>query len=202
MCDGTHALQALLPFFRTAKPYCLLIFLNCSYYIKFTLNHSLSICSQHGLMTVLSAGHRLCMPFFRTTGIMVSSRLHMLLLEVVHLTAAVLCSLLGLLALQQSRPSSAFAKWFVVTVFYVTALAVYYDYLMPVILAILLIIGGVESNPGPAINILTIVAMMVTSPRPTRFRQLASGHSSALFSSITTSSASSASSFSQGRLDV
>ncbi len=37
--------------------------------------------------------------------------------------------------------------------------------LSPSLLAILLMIGGVELNPGPDLNILAIIAMMIASPK-------------------------------------
>ena len=44
------------------------------------------------------------------------------------------------------------------------------------LLLLLLLIGGVEPNPGPAINVLAICAMMVLSPRPRNSLDMAGKH--------------------------
>lgn len=43
------------------------------------------------------------------------------------------------------------------------------------LLLLLLLIGGIEPNPGPAMNILVICAMMILSPRPRNSLELAGG---------------------------
>ena len=60
---------------------------------------------------------------------------------------------------------------------YALAIAMYHysHFMSPLLLAILLMIGGIEVNPGPALYILAMIAMMVVSPRPTRYRQATAG---------------------------
>ena len=48
-------------------------------------------------------------------------------------------------------------------------------FLSPLLLAILLMIGGVELNPGPDFNILAIIILMIASPKSACYGQEATG---------------------------
>jgi len=59
-----------------------------------------------------------------------------------------------------------------VTIFAMVVLAMY---CCPLLLALLLMISGVELNPGPDFNILPIIIMMIASPRTACCRQEPTG---------------------------
>ena len=68
-----------------------------------------------------------------------------------------------------------------VSIFVMVAIAMYScPFLSPLLLAILLMIGGVELNPGPDFNILAIIVMMLASPRIACSGQEATGQRSLL----------------------
>lgn len=68
-----------------------------------------------------------------------------------------------------------------VSIFVMVAIAMYScPFLSPSLLAILLMIGGVELNPGPDFNILAIIVMMIASPRIACSGQEATGQRSLL----------------------
>ena len=63
------------------------------------------------------------------------------------------------------------------------------------LLLLLLLIGGIEPNPGPAINILAICVMMVLSPRPRNSLEGAGGVVSAFLCLFLTQTMSSSAVF-------
>lgn len=131
---------------------------------------------------ILLTATNLLSPLLLTTGTALSSSIHLLLQEVTTLLAILVYLVLAACVLSQSEKScssSQYARWSTVTCFYIAAVAVHFDFTFPLVLAMLLVIGGIEPNPGPAVNVLAIIAMMITSPRPTRYRQSATGHSAA-----------------------
>ena len=179
---GTCVLQAVLPFCNSILPYVCAVggmgILGAnSIMICFS-----TICVLTGnlISSILLAASNLMSPLWIAIGTCVSSSIYLLLQEVTSVLAILVYLLLALCVVTQSGKSctsSKFARWYTVTWFYIAALAIHFDFVFPLVLAMLLIIGGIEVNPGPALNILAIIAMIITSPRPTRYWQNATGQS-------------------------
>ena len=185
---STCVLQAVLPFCNSILPYVCAVggigvlgaksIMACF--------STISALTGNFISSILLAAKHLMSPLWIAIGTCVSSNIYLLLQEVTSVLAILVYLVLALCVVTQSGKSctsSKLARWFTVTCFYIAALAVHFDFVFPLVLAMLLIIGGIEANPGPAVNILAIIAMMITSPRPTRYRQNATGPSAVTLTS-------------------